>query len=87
LPTPYKGRLPRLSESTLDEIRLTINVFPDITLIELIENLSLPIKKSQLSKLLIKLGFSFKRRLFIRKSNSGEMFNRKVSNGKKRKVH
>ncbi|MDR1471688.1 MAG: hypothetical protein LBS75_04115, partial [Synergistaceae bacterium] len=40
-----------------EEIRSAVNENPDMTLNELIEKLSLPIKKSRLSKLLIKLGF------------------------------
>ena len=70
LPTSYKGRPFSLTASQLDEIRSTVNTTPDITLGELIDKLSLPIKKSQLSKLLIKLGFSLKKRLFIRKHSS-----------------
>lgn len=60
-PTQYTGRKSRLSDEKIEEIRSTVKERPDITLNELIEHLSLPIKKSQLSKLLIGLGFSYKK--------------------------
>jgi len=69
LPTPYKGRIPKISESAISEVCRTVESYPDITLAELIEKLSLPIKKSQLSKILIKFGYTLKKRLFIRKNN------------------
>ena len=82
-PTPYKGRMSRINDAQIEEIRNTISESPDITLDELIDELSLPIKKSQLSKLLIKLGFSFKKRLFIQKNNSVKMSSKSVQNGVK----
>ena len=87
LSIPYKGRLSKISESISNKICSAINTTPDITLNELIEQLSLPIKKSQLSKLLIKFGFSYKKRLFIQKNNSGKMSNKNELNGGKRKIH
>jgi transposase len=81
-PTKYTGRKSCLSDEKIGEICLALNENPDITLNELIERLLLPIKKSQLSKLLIKLGFSYKKRLFIRKNNSGTMFNKSVRSGR-----
>jgi transposase len=86
-PTKYTGRKSRLGDEKIDEIRLTVNENPDITLNELIEQLSLPIKKSQLSKLLIKLGFSYKKRLFTRKSNLGVMSKKGVPIGCPSKRH
>jgi transposase len=60
-PVKCTGRKSCLSDEKIDEIRSAIKESPDITLNELIERLSLPIKKSQLSKLLIRLGFSYKK--------------------------
>jgi hypothetical protein len=42
----------------MERIAAEVKNTPDATLGELIENLSLPIKKSQLSRLLIKLGLT-----------------------------
>ncbi|MDR1471552.1 MAG: hypothetical protein LBS75_03425 [Synergistaceae bacterium] len=47
------------SHKDIEEIRSAVNENPDMTLNELIEKLSLPIMKSRLSKLLIKLGFLY----------------------------
>jgi transposase len=80
-PAKYMGRKSRLSDEKTNEIRSVIRESPDTTLNELIEQLSLPIKKSQLSKLLIGLGFSYKKRHFIRKSSSGMMFKKNALNG------
>jgi transposase len=62
-PIKYTGRKSCLSNEKIDEICSVIKERSDITLHELIEQLSLPIKKSQLSKLLIRLGFSYKKTL------------------------
>lgn len=80
-PIKSTGRKSLLSNEKIDEIRSAIKESPDITLNELIERLSLPIKKSQLSKLLIRLGFSYKKRLFIQKNSLGTMFSKNVLNG------
>ena len=60
-PIPYKGRSSCLSEGKIEEIKATIKERADITLAEMIEELTLPIKKSQLSRVLNKLGFSYKK--------------------------
>ena len=72
-PAKYTGRKSRLSDKKIDEICSAVNENPDMTLNELIERLSLPVRKSRLSKLLIKLGFSYKKRRFTRKSSLGVM--------------
>jgi transposase len=77
----YTGRKSRLSSEKIDEISSALNENPDITLNELIERLSLPIKKSQLSKLLIKLGFSYKKKLSIRKNSFGTTSSKNVPSG------
>jgi transposase len=77
----YTGRKSCLSKGKIEEIRSVVKENPDITLSELIERQSLPIKKSQLSKLLIGLGFSYKKRLFIRKNSSETMFRKNAPSG------
>jgi transposase len=84
-PTKYTGKKPRLTNEKTEEIRSAIKENPDITLSELIERLSLPIKKSQLSKLLIRLGFSYKKRLFTQKNSLERMCKRSVLNGENSK--
>ena len=66
LPTAYKGRPSIVTKERIAEIKAEIKSNPDITLNEMIEKLTLPIKKSQLSRLLISLGYSFKKRRLIR---------------------
>ena len=61
LPTAYTGRSSVITQEKTDEIHAAIRNDPDATLSELIERLSLPIKKSQLSRLLISLGYSYKK--------------------------
>jgi transposase len=83
LAKPYKGRKSKITPEIEQRIRAEIAVNSDITLEELIEKLNLPIKKSQLSRLLILWGLSFKKRHFTQSGNS-EMTSRKsVVNGKK----
>jgi transposase len=68
-PKKYLGRKSSIDESMLDQIRQTVKLQPDITLEELIETLNLPIKKSQLSVILIKIGLPFKKRPCFPKNN------------------
>jgi len=70
LPTAYLGRPSVLTPEKIGEIHATVANEPDITLSELIEKLSLPIKKSQLSRLLVSLGYSFKKRQLIRQNKT-----------------
>jgi transposase len=86
-PAKYAGRKSRLGDEKIGGICSAISENPDITLNELIERLSLPIKKSQLSKLLIKLGFSYKKRLSTRKNSSGMMSKKNVPIGRASKRH
>jgi len=60
LPTAYTGRPSIITQEKTDEIQATVKKNPDITLSELIERLTLPIQKSQLSRLLISLGYTYK---------------------------
>ena len=72
-PKPFPGRQSSLTAEQLVEIKETVEAKNDITLEELIEKLKLPIKKSRLSLVLIGMGFSFKKRLFIQKNNYVKM--------------
>jgi len=67
LPTKNAGRPSRLNKATIDRITDEVDRVPDIALHELIEKLSLPIKKSQLSRLLIRLGLTFKKNALSKK--------------------
>jgi transposase len=82
-PAKYVGRKSRLSGEKIDGICQAINENPDMTLNEMIERLSLPIKKSQLSKLLIKLGFSYKKRPSTRRNSSGATSDKNVQSGRR----
>ena len=68
-PKPYPGRQSRLTTQDLERIRLAIKEKNDITLEELIEELNLPIKKSRLSKIIIKMDLPFKKRRSTRTGN------------------
>ena len=59
LPSPYPGREPIMSADKFEEVMVFIAKKPDSTLDEIIEELSLPIRKSRLSVLLINAGLSF----------------------------
>jgi transposase len=63
-----QGRKPLVTQQTIDQITQKIEQQPDITLNELIEKFNLPISKAALSKRLIKLGYTFKKRASIQKN-------------------
>ena len=77
----YKGRRSRLGAMDIERITHGVERCPDMTLNELIENLSLPIRKSQLSRLLIRLGFSLKKRHSIHQTSLGRMSSRGERSG------
>jgi transposase len=68
-PKKGHGRKPRLEKAEIERIQGAVNAQPDITLEELIETLSLPIKKSRLSVVLIGLGLTVKKRRYLPRSN------------------
>ena len=72
-PKPFPGRPSRLKEDDLNAIKQLILSKKDITLDEIIGELDLPIKKSRLSVITIKMGFSFKKRLSTLKGSSEKM--------------
>ena len=84
LPIPYTGRPSSITEEQIDAIHAEEAENPDITLDELIEKLSLPIRKSQLSRLLISLGYSFKKRQLIQQIKTAPMFRKNEKSSKKK---
>ena len=70
---PYKGSTSRITAEIEHQIRSEIDKNNDITLEELIEELELPIKKSQLSRLLNSWGISYKKRHYTQKTNNEKM--------------
>jgi len=70
---PYTGRKSRITPKIEVMIRAEIALNNDITLEELIEKPGLPIQKSQLSKLLISWGLSFKKRHFTQNNSCAKM--------------
>ena len=69
-----RGRKPMLSDYQLEQIRQKIIDHPDITLQELIDEFSLPVCVSALSRTVrFKLGFRFKKKRYIQLNNSVKM--------------
>lgn len=66
------GRNPKIPSETVLKIIAKIEEQPDITLLEMIDEFSLDITESGLSKMLKKLDFTFKKRLFIQKSKNAK---------------
>lgn len=58
----YPGRQPKITKEQIEAIEKTVPEKPDITLHEIIEELNLPIAKSQVSNILRKKKFRFKKR-------------------------
>ena len=63
-----QGRKPMVSEDEMQAIVIKIKQQPDVTLLDLIEEFHLKISDSALSKRLKKLGYTYKKRLFIQKN-------------------
>jgi transposase len=82
-PTPYPGRKPILTAEKWDEVIALVRKEPDKTLEEIIEELSLPIRKSRLSLLLIEAGYSFKKRQFIPQSKTAKMSKKSAKRSQK----
>jgi len=80
---PYTGRKSRITPEIETRIRVEIAANSDITLEEMVEKLGLPIQKSQLSKLLISWGLSFKKRRFTQKNNCARTYKKNAKNGGK----
>jgi transposase len=74
LPTPYTGRKSNIGTETDERIRNTIKEIPDITLVELIEELSLPLSISGLYRKLNRMGLSYKKRQFTLQTGNALMY-------------
>ena len=69
LPTPHPGKAPRMSKEQHEKLDAFVEKYPDKTLDEIIEELQLPIKKSRLSVILIKMDYNFKKRRSTQKNS------------------
>ena len=65
-----RGRKPKITAEEMAAIEEELKVNPDITLQEMIEKFSLRIKKSALSKRLIDLGYTFKKKSLIQQNRT-----------------
>jgi transposase len=72
-PTPYKGRKSKLTKEQDKQIKDTIAETPDITLLELIDKLSLDLTEGGLSFHLKAMGLTFKKRLSMQVSKNEAM--------------
>jgi transposase len=86
-PKPYPGAKPVFTDEMKMKVKQLIKENPDMTLEEIIDNLSLPIKKSRLSRWLIESGYPYKKKRYLRPSNLEKMFKKKEKSGKKHKTH
>jgi len=68
-PKTYTGRKSSITSEMIDSIRNIIRGKPDTTLEEMKTDLELPIEKSQLANLLRRLGYTYKKKLYILKTN------------------
>ena len=71
--TGNAGRKSKISSESTLKIIAKIEEQPDITLLELIDEFSLDISESGLSRILKKLNITFKKRLFIQKNKNETM--------------
>ena len=79
---PHTGRESKITPEIESKIRAKIAEKNDISLEEMIDELKLPIKKSQLSKLTIAWGLSFKKRRSTPKINNARMFKKSAKSSK-----
>ena len=84
LPMPYPGRKPILTSEKWEEVMALVKKEADKTLEEIIEELSLPIRKSRLSLLLIQAGYSFKKRQLIPPSKTAKTSKKNAKSSPKR---
>ena len=72
-PKIHLGRQSSLTEEMINSIVKKIESQPDASLSMIIEDLNLPIGKSQLHRFLTKRGYSFKKKLFMTRHNKEKM--------------
>ena len=87
LPTPYTGRKSNIDANTDNQIREMIKRTPDITLEELIYELSLPLTVSGLFRKLDRMGLSYKKRRSIHQTGNALMYKKNVKAGRKTGQH
>lgn len=85
LPKPYKGNNRKISPEQDIQIRALIKKQPDVTLLEMIENLGLNVTESGLSKHLKKMGLTYKKRLSTQKRKKEKTLPLNARNGGKAK--
>jgi len=68
-PKKRPGRKSSLDEAKIEQIRNAVKQQPDLTLEELIDKLSLPIRKSRLAVILTHMNLSFKKRRYMQKNS------------------
>jgi transposase len=76
-PTGHRGNPSRVTADGEERVAREVARTPDATLGELIERLSLPIKKSQLQRLLARLGFARKKKRYAPKAGSARTSDRR----------
>ncbi|MDR1993830.1 MAG: hypothetical protein LBQ98_10160 [Nitrososphaerota archaeon] len=86
LPIPYTGRKSTLTNKQEEQIRTKIKQTPDITIIELIDELSLDMTESGLSRHLKKMDLTFKKRRSMQTAKNEQMLLKNAENGKKSKT-
>jgi len=82
-PIPYAGRKNKLTFEQDQQIQNTITKTPDITLLELIDQLSLNITEGGLSFHLKKMGLTFKKRRSILMDKKEQTLLKNAENGTK----
>ena len=81
-PEPIRsGRKPLVCGETMERVMAKIREAPDMTLLELIDWFSLPISRAALSKRLIKLGLTYKKRRSIQKAGGAKTSPGRGANG------
>jgi len=68
-PKKRPGRKSSLDDAKIEQIRNAVKQQPDLTLEELIDKLSLPIRKSRLAVILVRMNLSFKKRRYLQRNN------------------
>jgi transposase len=83
---PKSGRKPLVSRETMGKVMSKIRETPDITLVEMIEEFDLPISQAALSKRLINLGLTYKKRRSIQARGSAKTLSRQGKPGRQAKA-
>ena len=79
----YRGRKSKITPEQHEAMLKLVEEKPDVTLEEMREQLDLPIKKSQISNLLHKAGYHFKKRCFMPAKGTGKMLQQGERNGQR----